>query len=95
MKRKNLNFRDKVQIVCPFNFGTFKVLRYIYYSKYAWRFTEVKIVNKYEEDNFNTLLIDRNSLDNFEISKSLKKYKIFICLWNGVLDLHDSKSNFI
>tara|TARA_B100000886_G_scaffold336989_1_gene296822 strand:- start:484 stop:1548 length:1065 start_codon:yes stop_codon:yes gene_type:complete len=91
MKRKNLNFRDKVQIVCPFNFGTFKVLRYIYYSKYAWRFTEVKIVNKYEEDNFNTLLIDRNSLDNFEISKSLKKYKIFICLWNGVLDLYDSK----
>lgn len=91
MIRKNLNFRDKVQIVCPFNSGTFKILRYIYYSKYAWKFTEVKIVNKFEEDNFKILLIDRNSLDSFEISKNLKKYKIFICLWNGVLDLYDRK----
>ena len=91
MKRKNLNFRDKAQIVCPFNSGTFRILRYIYYCKYAWKFTEVKIVNKFEEDNFNILLIDKNSLHSFEISKNLKKYKIFICLWNGVLDLNDKR----
>ena len=39
-------------------------------------------------DNFNTLLIDRNSLDNFEISKALKNIK-FLYVCGMVLDLHD------
>lgn len=85
-KRKNLTHSGSLQIVAPFNLGLYRVYRYIYYCKYAWNFKKIKIRNKFENDNSDILLIDRESIGEFKVSIKLKKYKIFICLWNGIFD---------
>ncbi len=85
-KRKNLNHNGSVQIISPFNLGNYRVYRYIYYCKFAWKFKKIKIKDKFENDNSDVLIIDRESVNNFVVSDNLKKYKIFICLWNGVFD---------
>lgn len=66
--------------------GNYRVYRYLYYCRYAWKFSEVTISDKFEKNNSNILIIDRNSVKNIRVSNSLKKYKIFICLWNGIFD---------
>ena len=58
----------------------------MYYCRYAWKFSEVTISDKIEKDNSKILIIDRNSVNNIRVSNYLKRYKIFICLWNGIFD---------
>lgn len=85
-KRKNLDYNGSVQIISPFNLGNYRVYRYIYYCKYAWKFNDIKIRDKFENDNSDVLIIDRESVNDLKVSLNLKKYKIFICLWNGIFD---------
>ena len=91
MKRKNLNFNGKALIVCPSNMGNYRVYRYMYYCRYAWKFNEVTISDKIEKDNSKILIIDRNSVNNIKVSNYLKRYKIYICLWNGIFDQKEKK----
>jgi len=85
-KRKNLTHNGSLQVVTPFNLGLYRVYRYIYYCKYAWNFKKIKIRNKFENDKSDILFIDRGSISELKVSNKLKKYKIFICLWNGIFD---------
>ena len=90
-KRKNLDYEGSVQIISPFNLGNYRVYRYIYYCKFAWQFKEIKIRDKFENDNSDVLIIDRESVSDIKVSDDLKKYKIFICLWNGIFDKRKKK----
>ena len=85
MNKEKFNYEGSVQIISPFNLGNYRVYRYIYYCKFAWQFKEIKIRDKFENDNSDVLIIDRGSVSDIKVSDDLKKYKIFICLWNGIL----------
>ena len=74
-KRKNLDYNGSVQIISPFNLGNYRVYRYIYYCKYAWKFNDIKIRDKFENDNSDVLIIDRESVNDLKVSLNLKKYK--------------------
>lgn len=86
-----INNQQKALILCNETSGAERIIRYFYFCEFVWKFSEVKISDKFDENYSKLIIIDRNFIKNFEIKNNYKNFKFLICLWNGMFDFEQEE----
>ena len=74
--KKNLT-QQKALILRNETSGAEIIIRYFYFCKFVWKFSEVKISDKFDQNYSKLMIIDRNFIKNFEIKNNYKDFKFF------------------